>query len=120
MVVPGGSEGPKRWPFGTAAFSWCPEAIAGPTEAPVAATPGCWVSVMSKKSPLTAPCAPRASASRETGRRAATAPGVSRSTETRLLRRSTVSRCPCACPCEAAKVNSRYCTPGASAAARLS
>jgi hypothetical protein len=53
VPVPGGSAGPNRCPVGTAAFSARPPAIAGPTLAPVASTPGCWTSVMLKKSPGT-------------------------------------------------------------------
>ena len=53
-VTPGGIAGPKRWPFGTAPLRARPLATAGPTGAPVASTPGCWVSVMLKKSPLIA------------------------------------------------------------------
>ncbi len=94
VVTPGGIAGPKRCPSGTAAFSGNPPATAGPTGAPVGSTPGCCASEMLKKSPLTAPTAPPSSASRETGARAATAPGYSRSKETRGSRRSTVSRCP--------------------------
>ncbi len=85
--------GPKRWPFGTAALSTAPLAIAGPTDAPVTATPGCWTSLMLKKSPLTAATAPLALASLETAARAATAPGWRRLTRTRELLRSTLSRC---------------------------
>lgn len=58
VLVPGGSAGPKRWPFGTAAFRARPLAITGPTLAPVASTPGCWVSLMLKKSPFTPATAP--------------------------------------------------------------
>lgn len=75
MVTPGGMAGPNRWPSGTAALRGWPLAIAGPTGAPVGGTPGCWVSVMLKKSPLIPPTAPTPSASAETGERAATAPG---------------------------------------------
>jgi hypothetical protein len=105
VVAPGGSAGPNRWPFGTAAFSTRPSPIAGPTLAPVASTPGCWVSLMLKKSPLTPATAPRASAIAETGARAATAPGCNRSTRTRGSRRSTVSTWACAVPWDAGMSN---------------
>lgn len=113
VVVPGGSAGPKRWPSGTADLSVRPLATAGPTEAPVASTPGCWDSVMLKKSPLTPPTAPLASASEETVARPPTASGCSRSTRTRALRRSTLSTWACVSPFAAGMSNSSYVTPGA-------
>ncbi|MFJ9775932.1 hypothetical protein ACIRVF_32625 [Kitasatospora sp. NPDC101157] len=81
-LSPGGGRQPNRWASGTAAFSALPRWTAGPEGAPVAWTPGCCVSVMSKKSPFTAATAPRSPASRVSGARAATAPGRSRSART--------------------------------------
>lgn len=113
VPVPGGRAGPKRWPLGTAALSACPPAIAGPTGAPVAATPGCWVSVLLKKSPLTPATAPAEPASRDTVARAATFPGYSSPTPTWVLRRSTLSTWACVTPLAAWMSNWRYSMPGA-------
>jgi hypothetical protein len=115
VVVPGASPGPNRCELGTAALSARPDAISGPSDEPVAATPGCWVSSMSKKSAFTPATACAEPVMADTGSRAPTAGGCSRPTETRRSARSTATRSPVAVPVAVATWNVDSCAPGASA-----